>query len=247
MPQLGREDTVGAIDDLKAITVKAILAKAAVSITVAIAMGAVAAYMASNWIAQRAVTVRVDDALRQVAGFVRPGDWVDVVLIRTGPSGQYVSDVLLQDVKVLAIDELANERHEPLANANAVTLELDTDQAQKVLLATDVGKLALVLVRLGEAKKRAVTVRIDDVREVVGAERPDDLVDVVLIRKYSLLGADFGYVAAEYVKVLAIDELVSARRTRTGAKVVTLELDTDQAQKVLLATNVGKLSLMPRR
>src|SRR5262249_49672871 len=48
---------------------------------------------------KRAVTVRVDD-VRGVAGFVLPGDRVDVVLIRTvtAPSGssENISDVLLQ-------------------------------------------------------------------------------------------------------------------------------------------------------
>src|SRR6516164_7113020 len=63
---------------------------------------------------KRAVTVRVDD-VRGVAGFILPGDRVDVVLIRTlGGSGgpENVSDVLLQHVKVLAVDQLANERQE---------------------------------------------------------------------------------------------------------------------------------------
>ena len=50
---------------------------------------------------KRAVTVRVDD-VRGVAGFVLPGDRVDVVLIRTvrGTSGstENISDVLLQHI-----------------------------------------------------------------------------------------------------------------------------------------------------
>jgi len=90
--------------------------------------------------------VRVDD-VRGVAGFVLPGDRVDVILIRTVPgsgSQENVSDVLLQHVKVLAVDQLVNERQETPTIAKAVTLELDTDQAQKVLLATNVGKLLLI-------------------------------------------------------------------------------------------------------
>jgi pilus assembly protein CpaB len=103
---------------------------------------------------KRAVTVRVDD-VRGVAGFVLPGDRVDVVLIRSvvGPSGsaENFSDVLLQHVKVLAVDQLANERQETPTVAKAVTLEVDTDQAQKVLLATNVGKLSLILRQAGES------------------------------------------------------------------------------------------------
>src|SRR6266480_2559867 len=64
---------------------------------------------------KRAVTVRVDD-VRGVAGFVLPGDFVDLVMIRTvrGGSGstENISDVLLQHIKVLAVDQLANERQE---------------------------------------------------------------------------------------------------------------------------------------
>jgi pilus assembly protein CpaB len=102
---------------------------------------------------KRAVTVRVDD-VRGVAGFVLPGDRVDVVLIRsvTGANGsENISDVLLQHVKVLAVDQLANERQETPTIARAVTLEVDTDQAQKVLLATNVGKLSLILRQAGES------------------------------------------------------------------------------------------------
>ena len=61
---------------------------------------------------KRAVTVRVDD-VRGVAGFIQPGDRVDVVLIRTeaeSKSGEGYSDVILQFVKVLAIDQITGER-----------------------------------------------------------------------------------------------------------------------------------------
>ena len=101
---------------------------------------------------KRAVTVRVDD-VRGVAGFVLPGDRVDVVLIRSvsGPSGaENYSDVLLQHVKVLAVDQLVNERQETPTIAKAVTLEVETDQAQKILLATNIGKLSLILRQAGE-------------------------------------------------------------------------------------------------
>src|SRR5205823_5779950 len=102
---------------------------------------------------KRAVTVRVDD-VRGVAGFVLPGDRVDVVLIRGagGANGpEQFSDVLLQHVKVLAVDQLVNERQENPTIAKAVTLELDTDQAQKIILATSVGKLSLILRQAGES------------------------------------------------------------------------------------------------
>src|SRR5262249_54126848 len=60
------------------------------------------------------------------------------------------SEILLEDVKVLAVDQLANERQEQPTVAKAVTLEVTAEQAQKILLATNVGKLSLILRRPGD-------------------------------------------------------------------------------------------------
>jgi pilus assembly protein CpaB len=101
---------------------------------------------------RRAVTVRVDD-VRGVAGFILPGDFVDVVLIgeEGPPRRENYSDILLQHVKVLAVDQLASERQEQPTVAKAVTLEVTPEQAQKVLLASNIGKLSLILRRPAEA------------------------------------------------------------------------------------------------
>src|ERR1700716_3285707 len=50
-----------------------------------------------------------------------------------------------------AIDQLASERQEQPTVAKAVTLEVTTEQAQKILLATNIGKLSLILRQPGEA------------------------------------------------------------------------------------------------
>jgi pilus assembly protein CpaB len=101
---------------------------------------------------KRAVTVRVDD-VRGVAGFVLPGDFVDLVMIADEPSSkrQSYSDILLEHLKVLAIDQIASEGEEKPTVARAVTLEVTKEQAQKVLLATNVGKLSLLLSRPNES------------------------------------------------------------------------------------------------
>jgi pilus assembly protein CpaB len=106
---------------------------------------------------QRAVTVRVDD-IKGVAGFILPGDRVDVVLLRTETQKgetENSADVLLEYVKVLAIDQLLNERSDQPAVATvakAVTLQVSPEQAQKLLLAGNVGKLSLVLRQPAEGK-----------------------------------------------------------------------------------------------
>jgi pilus assembly protein CpaB len=95
---------------------------------------------------KRAVTVAVDD-VRGVAGFIFPGDFVDVALTRTDNSSgpQSFSAVILQHVKVLAIDQMAGQRQEHPTVAKAVTVEVDPEQALRILLAANVGKLSLIL------------------------------------------------------------------------------------------------------
>lgn len=95
----------------------------------------------------RAVTIRVDE-VRGVAGFIVPGDRVDIISTRGEGGSQDAAafaDVLLQNAKVLAIDQLADERQDKPTVARAVTLELGVQQAQKVVLAQGIGRLSLVL------------------------------------------------------------------------------------------------------
>jgi pilus assembly protein CpaB len=97
---------------------------------------------------KRAVTISVDD-VRGVAGFVLPGDFVDIVLIADDgtPKRENYSDILLEHIKVLAIDQVASEGEGKPTVAKAVTVEVTKEQAQKILLATNIGKLSLILSR----------------------------------------------------------------------------------------------------
>lgn len=97
----------------------------------------------------RAVTVRVND-VEGVAGFVLPGDRVDVALTRQMDKGVATTDVVLQNTRVLAVDQTADERSDKPSIAKAVTLEVDTASAQKVALAASVGTLSLLLRKAGE-------------------------------------------------------------------------------------------------
>src|SRR5882672_7718883 len=121
---------------------------------------------------KRAVTVRVDD-VRGVAGFILPGDFVDVVLIGEDPAikREGYSEILLQHVKVLAIDQLASERQEQPTVPKAVTLEVTPEQAQKILLATNIGRLSLTLRQLADvnlaASRRVTEKDLGDGRNIV--------------------------------------------------------------------------------
>jgi pilus assembly protein CpaB len=97
----------------------------------------------------KAVTVRVSD-IEGVAGFVLPGDRVDILLTRRFERGG-TTDVVLQNTRVLAIDQLADERTDKPAVVKAVTVEVDTLAAEKLTLAAQVGTLSLALRKAGEA------------------------------------------------------------------------------------------------
>jgi pilus assembly protein CpaB len=124
---------------------------------------------------KRAVTIRVDD-VSGVAGFVTPGDRVDVVLTRqqqgvqpqaiegqpqTAAPSEFASEVILSDIKVLTADQNSDERALTPGVAKAVTIEVSTEEAQKVALAQQVGTLYLLLRAAGDqtgAESAAVTV-----------------------------------------------------------------------------------------
>ncbi len=98
----------------------------------------------------KAVTVRVND-VEGVAGFILPGDRVDVLLTRRNDK-EGTTDVVLQNAPVLAIDQLADERSDKPQIVKAVTLEVDTVSAQKLTLSAQLGVLSLALRKAGEAK-----------------------------------------------------------------------------------------------
>lgn len=99
----------------------------------------------------KAVTIRVNDVLG-VAGFVLPGDRVDVAVTRTEVTDHDAdnakspfTDILLQHVRVLGVDQIADDRTDKAAVVKAVTLEVGTEDAQRLVLASTVGTLSLIL------------------------------------------------------------------------------------------------------
>ena len=92
----------------------------------------------------KAISIRVND-IAGVAGFVLPGDRVDVMLTRGGRGNSAFVDILLQGVKVLAIDQIADDRKDQPSVVRSVTFEVDTIQSQKLVLGATVGSLSLAL------------------------------------------------------------------------------------------------------
>lgn len=95
----------------------------------------------------RAVSIPVDD-ISGVAGFITPGDRVDIVLIRSGETMS--ADLILENVKVITVDQAADERNTGAKLANAITLEVTSEDARKLALAKATGKLSLTLRAAGD-------------------------------------------------------------------------------------------------
>lgn len=103
----------------------------------------------------RAYTIKVSD-VTGVGGHALPGDRVDVVLLRDlTPSGEtrtYVSEVVIQNVRVLGVDLNADLVANKPATPSTATLEVSVPDAQKLAVAGDLGKLSLALRKTGAAE-----------------------------------------------------------------------------------------------
>ncbi len=92
----------------------------------------------------RAVTVRVDDVVG-VAGFLLPGNRVDVLASRKLEPTHAATETILHNVKVLAVDQTAaTEKNQPVV-VRAVTLELSPSQAEVLVCHKEEGSIQLTL------------------------------------------------------------------------------------------------------
>lgn len=117
---------------------------------------------------KRAVSVRIND-VSGVAGFIQPNDSVDVLITRqiaTGGNSQQVTDVLLQNTRVIAMGQRSKNQDGKPAVAKSATLEVTPLDAQKLALGQQVGDLSLVLRKPGEqdGQELVSTVSLDDLR-----------------------------------------------------------------------------------
>jgi pilus assembly protein CpaB len=100
------------------------------------------------------ISVTVDSA---AGGFILPGDRVDVLLTRkleTGsPSSVYVSQTILQNMKVLAIDQTTHPDKDAAAVIGATaTLEVLPKEAEALAVSKSAGNLSLALRSYADAK-----------------------------------------------------------------------------------------------
>lgn len=98
----------------------------------------------------RAMTVAVDQ-VSGVAGFINPGNMVDVVLIVTPPgTTQTLSKIVLQNVPVLAIGQIVEQKEGKPVVVPTVTMDVRPEDAENLAIASTQGRLHLVLRRFGD-------------------------------------------------------------------------------------------------
>jgi pilus assembly protein CpaB len=91
----------------------------------------------------RAASIRTSD-VAGVAGFALPGDRVDVLLTREVGDEQ-ITEVLLHNIRLIAIDQNANDNAQRPNLGRTATLEVSQEDSQRLALGSAVGTLSLVL------------------------------------------------------------------------------------------------------
>ncbi len=92
---------------------------------------------------KRALTIRVNDVVG-VAGFLLPGDKVDILnTFRRGNAT--LTEIVLANVKILAIDQTAQNNENRPRVVRAVTVEVSLEQAEELMNARSRGNLQLAL------------------------------------------------------------------------------------------------------
>ncbi len=99
----------------------------------------------------RAMTVKISP-VSGVAGFIFPNDMVDVILAHevqrtddTRMVDRRVSETVLENVRVVALDQKTNDQNNEPKVAELATIEVTPKQAEKLALVSQMGTLSLVL------------------------------------------------------------------------------------------------------
>ncbi|PZP87269.1 MAG: Flp pilus assembly protein CpaB [Azospirillum brasilense] len=106
---------------------------------------------------KRAVSIPVDPTSGN-AGFIFPGDRVDLILthkIDLNGGEERASETFIEDVRVLAVDQMLDNPENKAMLAKTVTLEVTPKQAEEINVAKDLGKISLSLRSLATKKDAA--------------------------------------------------------------------------------------------
>lgn len=99
----------------------------------------------------RAVSIKVKPET-SVAGFVKPGDQVDLLLLHSAtplnadpPIQHKLAETILNDLRVVAVDQRPGDQNGSASLSKTITLEVTKKQAEIVLVSSQLGTLSVVL------------------------------------------------------------------------------------------------------
>jgi len=142
----------------------------------------------------RAVSMNVN-AETGTAGFILPGDRIDVVLTQQvrqgggneGSRDKVISETVIADVRVLAVDQTFNDIEEQVRVGKTVTLELTPKQSESIAVAKRMGNISLALrslVRDPDIEKKSAFTSDEEVSRFLRGRSSS--VPRVLVAKQSL-------------------------------------------------------------
>jgi pilus assembly protein CpaB len=103
----------------------------------------------------RAVSVRVNDVV-SVAGFVQPGTRVDVLATGSQGTGDRQTTTVLENVAVIAVGKSLDRNVSDAQTAPVITLLVSPDDAQKLALVSQEGRIQLSLRNPLDTKKGGI-------------------------------------------------------------------------------------------
>jgi pilus assembly protein CpaB len=119
----------------------------------------------------RAYTIKIS-AASAIAGLVFPGDRIDLILTQKIGKNQQVSETLLSNLRILAIDQSLNDQTNQPRVGKTATFEVTPKQAEILAVAGNLGQLSLSLrslartdeelehlIESGEALEEAIATR----------------------------------------------------------------------------------------
>lgn len=147
---------------------------------------------------KRAVSIGVN-ATSGNAGFIFPGDYVDVILVHsvqnrnpvTGETAEYVfSNTFVEKARVVAVDQQLDNPENKAILAKTVTIEVTPKQAEAVQVATEMGKVSFALRSISDTSTSAsvaaegatgqiVTAPVEGTNADADATTPEDFVTVL--------------------------------------------------------------------
>lgn len=123
----------------------------------------------------RAFTIPVNQ-ISGVAGFLRPGDHVDVFWSGRRGGNEEFTQLIESQLRIIAVDQSANmDRTEKVRVASNVTVEASPEQAAALALAQGSGRLSLALVGVGDTVRSSEVEMTQD--RLLGVVREEEVVE----------------------------------------------------------------------